>query len=270
MDRLGPAQVIAYARRFGLEAPIPPYLSVALGAAEATLLEMTSAYSVFPNRGVRMRPYEILKVSDRDGNLLEENRPEAHDAIRADTAYVMTNLLRGVIQHGTGAQAAALKWPLGGKTGTTNDYTDAWFIGFDPTITVGVWVGYDERKVLGNSETGAVAALPIWIDFMRGYIESRDPGAARSSRPPATSCSWPSTGSPGIPPPGTSPIRSTKPSSRAPSRNRRSPTPDADHSSSGADCPSVPLAFCIRYVLMNPSRSPSSTRATSPTSTFVR
>jgi penicillin-binding protein 1A len=178
MDRLGPAQVIAYARRFGLEAPIPPYLSVALGAAEATLLEMTSAYSVFPNRGVRMRPYEILKVSDRDGNLLEENRPEAHDAIRADTAYVMTNLLRGVIQHGTGAQAAALKWPLGGKTGTTNDYTDAWFIGFDPTITVGVWVGYDERKVLGNSETGAVAALPIWIDFMRGYIESRDPGAA--------------------------------------------------------------------------------------------
>jgi penicillin-binding protein 1A len=173
MDRLGPAQVVAYARRFGLEAPLPPYLSVALGAAEATLLEMTSAFSVFPNRGVRMRPYEVLKVSDRDGNLLEENRPEAHDAIRADTAYVVTNLLRGVVQHGTAVQAAALEWPLGGKTGTTDDYTDAWFIGFDPTITVGVWVGYDEKKALGPSETGAVAALPIWIDFMRQYIDAR-------------------------------------------------------------------------------------------------
>jgi penicillin-binding protein 1A len=173
MDRLGPAQVITYAKRFGLEAPIPPYLSVALGAAEGTLLEMTSAYSVFPNRGVRMRPYEILKVSDRDGNLLEENRPEAHDAIRADTAFVMTNLLRGVIQHGTAGQAAALDWPLGGKTGTTNDYTDAWFIGFDPTMTVGVWVGYDEKKALGPAETGSVAALPIWMDFMRRYIELR-------------------------------------------------------------------------------------------------
>ncbi len=171
MDQLGPAQVVAYARRFGLHAALPPYLSVALGAAEATLTEMTSAFSVFPNRGVRMRPYQILKVSDRDGNLLEENRPEANDAIRADTAYVMTNLLRGAVQRGTAAQAGALDWPLGGKTGTTNDYTDAWFIGFDPTITVGVWVGFDEKKALGPAETGAVAALPIWIDFMRRYIE---------------------------------------------------------------------------------------------------
>jgi penicillin-binding protein 1A len=87
---------------------------------------------------------------------------------------VMTNLLRGVVQRGTGAAASALKWPLGGKTGTTDDFGDAWFIGFDPDITVGVWVGYDERKTIGPSETGAMAALPIWMDFMRSYIGTRD------------------------------------------------------------------------------------------------
>jgi penicillin-binding protein 1A len=134
---------------------------------------MTCAYAVFPNQGVRMRPYHILKIADREGNLLEENRPEAHDAIRADTAFVMANLLRGVVQRGTAATAAALDWPLAGKTGTTDDYTDAWFMGFDPDITVGVWVGLDEKKPLGRNETGAVAALPIWIDFMKRYIALR-------------------------------------------------------------------------------------------------
>jgi penicillin-binding protein 1A len=121
-----------------------------------------------------MTPYAILKVSDRDGNVLEENRPVAHDAIRADTAFVMTNLLRGVVQRGTAARAASLGWPLGGKTGTTDDFSDAWFIGFDPDITVGVWVGHDERRPLGSSETGAVAALPIWMEFMETYISARD------------------------------------------------------------------------------------------------
>jgi len=146
-------------------------------AAEATLLEVTSAYSVFPNQGVRMRPYEVLRVLDRDGSLLEENRPEPREAIRADTAYVMTNLLRGVTLRGTAAAAAALDWPVAGKTGTMDDYTDAWFVGFDPDITVGVWVGYDEKKSLGPRETGAEAALPIWIDIMKAYIarRGRDP-----------------------------------------------------------------------------------------------
>jgi penicillin-binding protein 1A len=170
---LGPAQVAAYARRLGLRARIPPYLSIALGAAEATLLEMTSAYSAFPNHGVRMAPFTILSVSDRDGNTLEEHRPEPRDAIRADTAFVMTNLLRGVVLRGTAAKAASLDWPLAGKTGTTNDYTDAWFIGFDPDITVGVWVGYDQKRSLGAGFTGAEAALPIWMDFMKGYIATR-------------------------------------------------------------------------------------------------
>jgi penicillin-binding protein 1A len=175
MDALTPQQVISYARRFGIESKLEPYLSLALGAADLTLVDMTSAYSVFPNGGVRMRPYPILKISDRNGNLLEESRPDAQDAIRADTAFVMTSLLRGVVQRGTAGSAGKLGWPLGGKTGTTDDYGDAWFVGFDPDITVGVWVGHDERKPIGHNETGGVAALPIWIEFMRAYIETRDP-----------------------------------------------------------------------------------------------
>ncbi|MGE3189417.1 MAG: penicillin-binding transpeptidase domain-containing protein, partial [Vicinamibacterales bacterium] len=169
MEMLGPAQVVAYARRFGFPEPFPPYLSSALGAGEATLLEVTSAFSAFPNHGLRLQPYEVLSITDREGAILEDNRPEPRDAIRGDTAYVMTNLLQGVIARGTGAAAAALDWPLGGKTGTVDDYTDAWFVGFDPSITVGVWVGYDEKKQVGR-ETGATAALPIWMDFMRAYI----------------------------------------------------------------------------------------------------
>ncbi len=185
MDQLGPQQVITYARRFGLTGALEPYPSLALGATEKTLLEMTSAYSVFPNQGIRMTPYSILKVSDRDGNVLEENRPQAHDAIRADTAFVMTNLLRGVVQRGTGARAASLNWPLGGKTGTTDDYSDAWFIGFDPDITVGVWVGHDERRPLGPNETGAMAALPIWMDFMQAYLATKDREHQPQFHPPS-------------------------------------------------------------------------------------
>ena len=173
MDQLGPAQVIAYARRLGLESPLPPYLAVALGAAEATLVEMTSAYSVYPNQGVRMRPYSVLKVSDREGNVLEENRPEPKDAIRADTAFVMTSLLRGVVQRGTGAKAASLNWPIGGKTGTTDDYTDAWFIGFDPDITIGVWTGYDQKRTMGPAGTGSDSAVPIWMEVMKAWIATR-------------------------------------------------------------------------------------------------
>ncbi|HEY2434031.1 MAG TPA: PBP1A family penicillin-binding protein [Vicinamibacterales bacterium] len=173
MDALGPKQVIGYARRFGLTAPLPPYLPIALGAGDETLLEMTSAYSVFPNQGVRMAPYSILKVTDRTGNLLEENRPMPQDAIRADTAFVMLNLLRGVIERGTGVKAAALNWPIAGKTGTTEDFGDAWFIGFDPDLTLGVWVGYDQKKPLGSGMTGAEAALPIWIEIFKTWIGDR-------------------------------------------------------------------------------------------------
>lgn len=171
MDELTPPQVISYARRLGFESPLQPYLSTALGASEATLLEVTSAYSAFPNQGVRMQPYSIITVAERDGTVLEEQRPIAREGIRADTAFVMVSLLRGVVERGTGAKAAELAWPLAGKTGTVDDCTDAWFVGFDPNVTVGVWVGFDLKKPLGLNETGAVAALPIWMSFMKAYID---------------------------------------------------------------------------------------------------
>jgi penicillin-binding protein 1A len=173
MEQLSPPSVAEYAKRLGFTSPVQPYLSSALGSSEATLMEVTSAFSVFPNQGVRMKPYQIVKVTDRQGNLLEENRAEPTEAIRADTAFVMTNLLRGVVQRGTAGRAAALNWPLGGKTGTTDDFSDAWFVGFDPDITIGVWVGYDKKKPLGPGQSGAVAALPIWMDIMKVYIGDR-------------------------------------------------------------------------------------------------
>jgi penicillin-binding protein 1A len=175
MDTLGPKNVIDYAKRFGFTEEFPPYLPIALGAGDGTLLEVTSAYTTFPNQGVRMKPFDVLTVKDRDGNLLEENRAEPSDVIRADTAFVMTNLLRGVLTRGTGISQAGLaaQWPLAGKTGTVDDNTDAWFIGFDPDITVGVWVGLDEKKSLGSREQGSFAALPIWAEFMKAYIEGR-------------------------------------------------------------------------------------------------
>lgn len=176
MAELEPRSVLEYAKRFGFGENFPPYLPIALGAGDATLLEATSAYTVFPNQGVRMKPFEVLKVQDREGNLLEENRSEPVGVIRADTAFVMTNVLRGVLTaRGTAQRAAdmAATWPLAGKTGTVDDNTDAWFIGFDPDITVGVWIGFDEKKSLGAAEQGSFAALPIWMDFMKAYINGR-------------------------------------------------------------------------------------------------
>jgi penicillin-binding protein 1A len=177
MDTLGPKNVLEFAKRFGFEEDFPPYLPIALGAGDATLLDITSAYTTFPNQGVRMKPFSVLNVKDRDGNLLEENRAEPNDVIRADTAFVMTNMLRGVLSpRGTGARATnlAASWPLAGKTGTVDDNTDAWFVGFDPDITVGIWLGFDDkRKSLGGAEQGAFAALPIWMDFMKAYIDGR-------------------------------------------------------------------------------------------------
>ncbi len=175
MATLGPEQVVMFARRFGITSPLPPYLPIAIGAGDASLIEMTSAYTAFPNQGVRMTPQPIRQVLDKDGNVLEDVRPESNNVMRADLAYVMTYLLQGVVQHGTGRQAAAAMpdWPLGGKTGTTDDYTDAWFIGFDPDITIGVWVGFDQKKPIGQGQSGTVAALPIWIDVMKAWSTRR-------------------------------------------------------------------------------------------------
>jgi penicillin-binding protein 1A len=175
-NKIGIKTVIDYAERFGITARLPPYLPVALGSAEITLMEQTSAYSVFPNDGVRVIPRYITKVTDYEGRVLEEDYPEVRDVISTRTARIMTAMLREVVLHGTGAAAAKLPFPVGGKTGTTNDFTDAWFMGFSPTMTCGVWVGFDEKKSLGAKETGAHAALPIWMNFMTVAMAGKDPG----------------------------------------------------------------------------------------------
>jgi penicillin-binding protein 1A len=175
-SKVGIKSVIDYAGRFGITAKLPPYLPVALGSAEIALIEQTSAYSVFPNDGVRVIPRYITRVTDYEGRVLEEDFPEVKDVISQRTARIMTSMLREVVLHGTGIAAAKLPFPVAGKTGTTNDFTDAWFMGFSPTMTCGVWVGYDEKKSLGAKETGAHAALPIWMNFMTAAMAGKDPG----------------------------------------------------------------------------------------------
>jgi penicillin-binding protein 1A len=175
-NKVGIKSVIDYAGRFGVTAKLPPYLPVALGAAEITLMEQTSAYSVFPNDGVRVIPRYITRVTDYEGRVLEEDFPDVKDVISERTARIMTSMLREVVLHGTGIAASRLPFPVAGKTGTTNDFTDAWFMGFSPTMTCGVWVGYDEKKSLGAKETGAHAALPIWINFMTSAMAGKDAG----------------------------------------------------------------------------------------------
>ena len=175
-ERVGIRTVIEYAHRFGITSNIPAYLPVALGSAEVTPLEQTAAFSVFPNDGVRIAPRYITKVTDYDGRILEEDFSDIKDVISARTARIMTFMLREVVLHGTAVAAAKMPYPLAGKTGTTNDFTDAWFIGFSPSITCGVWIGYDEKKSLGDKETGARAALPVWMQFMNVALAGRDPG----------------------------------------------------------------------------------------------
>lgn len=175
-DKIGIRTVIDYAERFGITAKLPPYLPVALGSAEITLMEQTSAYSVFPNDGVRVIPRYITKVTDYEGRVLEEDYPEVKDVVSERTARIMTGMLREVVLHGTGIAAAKLPFPVAGKTGTTNDFTDAWFVGFSPTMSCGVWIGFDEKKSLGAKETGAHAALPIWMNFMTAAMAGKDPG----------------------------------------------------------------------------------------------
>jgi penicillin-binding protein 1A len=181
--RVGIHKVIDLAHRFGVTSNIPAYLPVALGAVEITLEEQVASYSVFPNDGIRVTPRLIRKVSNADGIVLWEDAPAVKEVIDQPTARTMMGMLRAVTEHGTGAAAAQLNHPLGGKTGTTSDYTDAWFLGFSPSITCGVWVGYDSRQSLGEKETGAKAALPIWINVMKVAIAGKDNEKFLSDQP---------------------------------------------------------------------------------------
>ena len=171
LESISPQVGVDYCRKFGLSSNIYPYLSLALGTFEVSLIELISAYTVFPNKGLRVEPYLITKIEDKAGNVLEEAKVIAVDVISAQTAFLMTNLMRGVVQRGTAFAAATLEKPLAGKTGTTDEYTDAWFIGFSPSLCAGVWVGNDLKVKIADRHSGAVAALPVWIDFFKNVIE---------------------------------------------------------------------------------------------------
>ncbi len=171
-NQVGIKKVIEVAHRFGVTSNLPPYLPVAIGSGGIKLEEQVGAYSVFPNDGILIKPHSIRRVVQSDGLPLKQVTPEVKEVITVETARTMMKLLEAVAQYGTAAQAGAvLKHPLGGKTGTTNSYTDAWFIGFSPSVTAGTWIGFDDpRRTLGEKETGAKAALPMWIDFMKAVV----------------------------------------------------------------------------------------------------
>ncbi|OGD35843.1 MAG: hypothetical protein A2V45_11100 [Candidatus Aminicenantes bacterium RBG_19FT_COMBO_58_17] len=185
LDYISPQTGVDYCRKFGLTSTIYPYLSLSLGTFEVSLLELVSAFTVFPNKGVRLRPYFISRIEDREGNVLEEARVEAEEVISPQTAYLVTSLMEGVIQRGTAAPfAGSLGIPLGGKTGTTSDFSDAWFIGFSPSLCAGVWVGNESRVSLGDRQSGAVAALPAWVVFMKRLIDDETKKAEAEGREP--------------------------------------------------------------------------------------
>ena len=167
-----PRLVIQYAENMGIKSNLPPYPSLALGVGEVRLVDLTAAYSVFPHQGIFVEPFAISRILSRDGIQLVERQisGQQHEALNAGTAFIMTKLLENVVVRGTGAGARSqfgLLRPAGGKTGTTNDYGDAWFVGFTPQICCGVWVGFDQRVNMGRGNTGAGAALPIWAQFMK-------------------------------------------------------------------------------------------------------
>jgi penicillin-binding protein 1A len=171
MDLVGIERVIDFTRRCGIRSDLPPYPSLALGSADLVPLELAAAYSVFKNQGLYIEPYLIEQVTTLDGHPLEEHRLQARKATDPQVSYVLTRMLEGVIDRGTGARLAPLDLDLAGKTGTTNDYTDAWFVGYSPRHTILVWVGYDRKKSLGRGMTGGAAALPIWKGIAEAGLE---------------------------------------------------------------------------------------------------
>jgi penicillin-binding protein 1A len=210
----GIRKVIETAHRFGVTSNIPPFLPVAIGSADISLYEQVQSYSVFPNDGIRIQPHTIRKVTQADGLPLDEPPPQVTEVISVETARTMMQLLQAVTRMGTGAAAAQLKHPLGGKTGTTNDFTDAWFIGFSPSVTCGTWMGFDNRQSLGDKETGAKAALPMWMDFMRAAIANKQDEKFPEGNQPKKELDVPVNAAPGAPPaeqPATKPAEDTDP-----------------------------------------------------------
>ena len=174
LEKIGIRRVRELAKSIGITTTLDAYLSLALGSTSLTLQELTSAYGVFANQGIRLNPYSIASVRDADGVLLEQHDPEPEPVLSPETAYLITNILEDVIQHGTGKSAKVIPYPVAGKTGTTNDFTDGWFLGYSPRVVAGVWVGFDHIASLGDTISGARSALPIWVDFMKNIEPPSD------------------------------------------------------------------------------------------------
>jgi len=175
IERVGVDPVVRMAHQMGIESDLRHEVALALGVSEVTPLELVSAYGVIANGGVRAEPFVIRKVTDSQGRILEEHIVEPQEVMRPETAYVLTNVMKGVVERGTGARAHVLKRPLAGKTGTSSEATDVWFVGFTPNLVAGVWIGYDVKRSLGSAETGSRLALPPWIAFMQKALTDLPP-----------------------------------------------------------------------------------------------
>jgi len=272
--RVGIRKVIDVAHRFGVTTDIPAYLPVALGAAEISLEEQVTSYSVFPNDGIRVKPRLIRKVTNADGITLWEDAPAVDEIINQQTARTMMTLFRAVTAHGTGAAVAQLNHPLGGKTGTTSDYTDAWFLGFSPSVTCGVWVGFDSRQSLGEKETGARAALPIWMQIMKVAISGKDdeqfPGDVEDSSAQKALLTQPAKPSAPLATPATRPQPAppipvtSKPLSKPLQAPAHLPTPNVSPGAGPITAPSParPPFVPATKPALTPAPKPSATRAT--------
>jgi penicillin-binding protein 1A len=173
LREIGIDYAIDYARRLGIHSSLNRDLSIALGSSGVSLLEIVNAYSVFANQGYRIEPVFVTRILDRQGRVLEEAAPEREKVIETTTAYLMNSILRSVVEEGTGQRVKVLNRPVAGKTGTTNNLYDAWFVGYTPDLIAGAWVGFDEEGSLGPGETGARAAIPIWLAFMQPVLQER-------------------------------------------------------------------------------------------------
>lgn len=180
LEEIGVENVISFARKLGFKGPFPHNLTLALGSLSISPLELTSAYGVLAHNGIRNEPIAIKYVIDRNGNVIENNQPVGAEAVHPVTAFLSTSMLEEVVKSGTGWRARALKRPVAGKTGTTNDYRDAWFIGYTPELVSGVWVGFDNMRTLGKDETGSSAAAPIWVSFMQRALSEMAPFDAKA------------------------------------------------------------------------------------------
>jgi penicillin-binding protein 1A len=170
VDAVGINTILDFARSIGIQGEMPRNLTLALGSLSVTPLELALCYSVFANGGLKIKPIAIKYITDANGSVIESNEPEAEEVIAPSTAFLITSMMEDVVRHGTGWRAKSLGRPVAGKTGTTNEYRDAWFVGYTPNLTAAVWVGFDDTTPLGALETGARAASPIWVQFMKNVV----------------------------------------------------------------------------------------------------